>query len=81
MSLPLLPAYIQQAPTSAPIGTPVRIAPELDLTEGPHMGYALQWFTFAAILGIGYIVYIRRQEKRKAALPETEESIIERENG
>ena len=28
------------------------------------MGYALQWFTFAALLGIGYPFFIRRQEGR-----------------
>jgi surfeit locus 1 family protein len=63
MTLVLLPAYIQQSPTSAAM-TPIRTEVELDLSEGPHMGYALQWFTFAAILGIGYLVYIRRHDQR-----------------
>jgi surfeit locus 1 family protein len=75
VSLPLLPVYIQQAPTSAPIGTPVRTAPELDLTEGPHMGYAIQWFTFAAILGIGYLVYLRRQDSRKKTSPDESQTV------
>lgn len=63
MMLALLPVYIQQSPTSAAM-TPIRTEVELDLSEGPHMGYALQWFTFAAILGIGYLVYIRRHDQR-----------------
>ena len=62
-SLSLLPAYIQEKPAADWNGLPIRTQPELDLTEGPHLGYALQWFTFATILGIGYLVYIRRQEK------------------
>lgn len=61
----LLPAYIQQAPSPTWISLPNRTQPELDLTEGPHLGYAIQWFTFAALLGLGYPFFIRRQEKRR----------------
>ncbi len=66
VSHPLLPAYVQQAPDPAWSGLPYRSQPRLELTEGPHMGYALQWFTFAALLGIGYPFFIRRQERRTA---------------
>jgi len=58
----LLPIYIQQAPEPSWKELPYRTQPELDLTEGPHQGYAIQWFTFAAILGLGYPFFIRRQE-------------------
>ena len=58
----LLPVYIQQAPEASWKELPYRTQPELDLTEGPHQGYAIQWFTFAAILGLGYPFFIRRQE-------------------
>jgi len=60
---PLLPAYIQQAPQAGWEGPPFRTQPELELSEGPHMGYALQWFTFAALLGLGYPFFIRKQQK------------------
>lgn len=59
---PLLPVYIQQAPDPAWTELPYRSLPELELTEGPHLGYALQWFTFALILGVGYLYYIRKEE-------------------
>ena len=36
--------------------------PDIELTEGSHFGYALQWFTFASILFIGYPFYLRKQE-------------------
>ncbi len=65
MKKSLLPVYIQQAPDPAWSGLPHRSQPELDLSEGPHMGYALQWFLFAAILGIGYPFYLQRQEARQ----------------
>jgi len=61
----LLGAYIQQAPDSAWKGIPYRTQPDIEITEGPHMGYAIQWFSFAAVLGIGYIFYLRNQRKPK----------------
>jgi len=67
---PLLPVYIQQEPDPAWQGLPYRSQPDLDLTEGPHLSYAIQWFTFTAILGIGYPYFIRRQERRSVELAE-----------
>jgi len=64
-SLSLLPIYIQQSPNPAWTGMPYRTQPELELTEGPHLGYAIQWFTFAALLGLGYPFFIQRQEGRR----------------
>ncbi len=54
-------AYVQQAPDEAWKDLPYRALPQLELTEGPHFGYALQWFTFAIILGIGYPIFIYRR--------------------
>jgi surfeit locus 1 family protein len=67
----LLPIYIQQAPEPARTSLPYRTQPELDLTEGPHQSYAIQWFTFAAILGLGYPFFIRRQELKQESLSRT----------
>lgn len=59
--------YIQQAPDPAWTALPYRSAPQLELTEGPHMGYALQWFSFALLLLGGYPFFIRRSEARRQA--------------
>ena len=59
----LLPVYIQQGPDPAWTSLPARSLPELDLTEGPHMGYALQWFSFATLLLLGYPFYVRKRER------------------
>jgi surfeit locus 1 family protein len=59
---PLLPVYVQQAPDPAWTALPYRSLPELDLTEGPHMSYALQWFSFAILLLVGYPFYVRKRE-------------------
>jgi surfeit locus 1 family protein len=71
MPWPLLPVYIQQAPGTDPAAPPYRALPELDLTDGPHLGYAFQWFTFAALLFFGYPVYLKRQGESSAARPRT----------
>jgi surfeit locus 1 family protein len=72
VSLPLLGAYIQQAPDPAWTSLPYRTQPEIEITEGPHLGYALQWFSFALLLGIGYPFFIRRQERRTAQIQRQE---------
>jgi surfeit locus 1 family protein len=61
---PILPFYIQQTP--APGGDtipPLRSEPEIDLSEGPHLGYALQWFTFSLIVGVGYLYFVRKERQ------------------
>ena len=59
---PILPVYIQQKPEVGDTQPPIPFQPEIELTEGPHFGYALQWFTFAAILLVGYPFFLRKQE-------------------
>ncbi len=65
INVPILPVYIQQAPDPAWTSLPYRKITLPDLSEGPHMGYAIQWFLFSAILGVGYPVMIRRRYLKK----------------
>ncbi len=60
---PLLPAYIQLDVDPADETPPVPYQPTVEITEGPHMGYALQWFTFASILFFGYPFFLKNREK------------------
>jgi surfeit locus 1 family protein len=62
----LLPIYIQPNVDPADTAPPISYQPEVDLTEGPHMGYALQWFSFALIMLVGYPFYLRKQEIQRA---------------
>jgi len=57
----LLPVYVVEAPDPSWTGFPVRQLVIPEITEGPHLGYAMQWFTFAAILGLGYPIFVRKQ--------------------
>jgi surfeit locus 1 family protein len=59
---PILPVYLQPGPEAGDTEPPIPFQPEVELTEGPHFGYALQWFTFATILFVGYPFYLRKQE-------------------
>jgi surfeit locus 1 family protein len=56
----LLPVFVQPEPDPTLIKPPYPYQPEFEITEGPHMGYALQWFSFAAILFFGYPFFLRR---------------------
>ena len=38
---------------------------EYEITEGPHFGYAMQWFFFACLLGIGYPFFVSKQLREK----------------
>lgn len=69
MPYELLPVFILQLPEEGRAYTdlPYREEP-LRLDEGSHFSYAIQWFMFAAILGIGYLFLIQQQEKRLARL-------------
>ncbi len=57
----LLPLYIRLE-TQTPTQTgPLPLKPEpLELSEGSHLGYAIQWFAFTLIGVTGYILLIRR---------------------
>ena len=59
---PLLPLYVQQlpGPDSASGRPPVRV-PRPVLDNGPHLSYAVQWFSFAVIGVIGLVVILLRQ--------------------
>lgn len=58
---PLIPVFLVAAPDPARSGLPQRTLPEVDLSVGSHLGYALQWFLFATILLIGYPTYVGTQ--------------------
>jgi surfeit locus 1 family protein len=65
MDMTLLPVYLQRMPSGEQAEPPYASLPELDLSEGPHLGYAVQWFAFAALLLVGYPFYVQRQEAKR----------------
>ena len=72
MPYELLPVFILQLPEEGRSfnDLPMREEPII-LDEGSHFGYAIQWFMFALILGVGYIFFIRTQELREQRIAGT----------
>jgi surfeit locus 1 family protein len=68
----ILPVFIQPNPDPAQTEPPYPFQPEIEISEGPHMGYALQWFTFASILFFGYPFFVHKQEQKPPTSPEKE---------
>jgi surfeit locus 1 family protein len=58
---PLLPVYLQSEPDPIREGPPYASLDQPEITDGSHLGYAFQWFAFAAILGLGYPFFVRKQ--------------------
>ena len=57
----VLPMYLQLlGDTGAARSLPVAVPPP-PLDEGPHLGYAIQWFSFALIGVVGLFVLLRRR--------------------
>ncbi|HJU64028.1 MAG TPA: SURF1 family protein [Gemmatimonadaceae bacterium] len=55
---------VATSPSAAGEKGPVRLAvPALD--EGPHRGYAIQWFSFAAIALVGVPLLLRHDARRR----------------
>lgn len=71
----LLPLYLDlrsqepAQPQAVPVPVP---APELD--EGPHLGYAGQWFIFATLTVIVYPLLLRRVARNRAAAARSAEA-------
>jgi surfeit locus 1 family protein len=61
MPYDLLPLYVRLETQTPPQTTQLPLKPEpLELSEGSHLGYALQWFAFTLIGVTGYVLLIRR---------------------
>lgn len=63
--LQLLPFYLEQtAPVISDRLAPQRL-PEPATDAGPHLGYAVQWFSFAVVALVGYPMVLRKQAKSR----------------
>jgi surfeit locus 1 family protein len=72
MPYELLPVFILQLPEEGRSlnQLPMRDEP-LTLDEGSHLSYAIQWYMFALIFGVGYIFFIHSQELREQRIAGT----------
>lgn len=61
---PLAPVYVKQAPADNS-ALPYRAEREIDLSEGSHLSYTVQWFAFSLMLGVGYLFFVRRNSAKE----------------
>lgn len=76
MPYEILPVYLVQSPDpEGNLTLPYRVEPEIDLSEGPHLGYAIQWFSFAIVAGVVYLRVVAQREKkaRSAAIESSDD--------
>ncbi len=64
VALAPLPMQLQEQSPPQPGRLPARLPPP-DLSEGPHLSYMVQWFIFATIAVIGYLVLVRREVRER----------------
>jgi surfeit locus 1 family protein len=57
----LLDIYVLQFPEAANDELPYRHSVQIEITEGSHLGFAMQWFIFAVIVLIGFPIFIKNQ--------------------
>ncbi len=63
-----LPLQLERQDPPQPGELPVPVPPP-ELSEGPHLSYAIQWFTFATIALVGYVLLVRREIRDRARAP------------
>lgn len=67
LGLPLFPLPLQlQRQQPAQAGELPVVVPPPELSEGPHLSYAIQWFTFATIALVGAVLLVRREARDRA---------------
>jgi surfeit locus 1 family protein len=59
----VLPLYLQRLPSSTDPASPPLAAPLPELSEGNHLSYAVQWFSFATIAVVGLVILWRRKPR------------------
>ena len=59
---PILPVIIGRTPGNSASGYPRALAPA-PLDDGPHLSYAIQWFSFAVIALVGGAAWLRKQHE------------------
>jgi surfeit locus 1 family protein len=60
---PVLPLVLQQLPGGPGTESPPVPEPLPELSEGNHLSYAVQWFSFAAIGAVGLAILLLRRRK------------------
>lgn len=61
MPYKLVPVFVQPVSSEENTSPPYPYQPKIEISEGPHIGYAIQWFFFASLLFCGYPFFLKKQ--------------------
>jgi surfeit locus 1 family protein len=59
----VLPLYLQRLPAAADGPSPPLAEPLPELSQGNHLSYAVQWFSFATIAVVGLVIVVRKRRR------------------
>ncbi len=63
---PVVPMYVELVASTPAEASPAPIPLSLpELTEGPHLSYAVQWFTFSLAVVVGWVLAVRKSLKAR----------------
>lgn len=67
LGVELLPVYLELTGEASATQLPVPAPPPDFSDEGPHLNYAIQWFSFAVVAAVGYGFLLRRAVRARSA--------------
>lgn len=59
----VLPLYLQRLPAPGDAASPPLAEPLPALSQGNHLSYAVQWFSFATIGVVGLVILVRKRRR------------------
>lgn len=65
ITVPIYPFFVELQRQTPANELPLAL-PQPDFGEGPHLGYAVQWFLFAAVAVVGYPILLRRTARKRS---------------
>ncbi len=73
LDMDVAPMFLLQQPAEGDSqGWPRRQPKDLHLGEGNHLSYAIQWFLFSLILGVGYVIMVRKRTRQSVETVQTD---------
>lgn len=68
----LLPMYVDAIQTNPPDATTLEPVARPDVSEGPHLSYAIQWFVFSACAVVGWVLAVRWSARSRRRITTSE---------
>jgi cytochrome oxidase assembly protein ShyY1 len=79
---PVVPVYVELVSSEPAEGALPEPALVPELSEGPHLSYAVQWFIFSVCVAVGWVLAVRRsaQLRRRSSAVDVERDLDDRDH-